>query len=144
MCLNKTLSEIKLEISEIAEFSNMVYTEIENSETSEILSRLVVFLLEVVRNFQDFLVFDFSPYTKIENLENSEIFPRLFAGGSWKFPMFTSFRFWPLYKNQKLFSRLVVVLLNFIFIYLFNLSVKLTGIRKFSRCLQNRKGKATV
>ena len=46
-------------------------------ENSEIVSRLVVVLLEGVGNFRGFRVFDFGPYTKIENSENSEIVSRL-------------------------------------------------------------------
>ena len=63
---------------------------------------------EEVGNFRGFRVFDFSPYTKIENSENSEIFSRrkfqriCFIWGSWEFPRFPSFRFWPLYWNRKL------------------------------------------
>ena len=57
------------------------YTEIKNSENSEIFSRHVNFkeyvLLEEVRNFWDFQVFDFHPYREIENSENSEVFSRL-------------------------------------------------------------------
>ena len=57
------------------------YTEIENSENSEIFSRLLnlseFLLFEEIGNFRDFRVFDYGPYTKIENSENSEIFPRL-------------------------------------------------------------------
>ena len=52
------------------------YTEIENSENSEIFTTLVNskewVLLEKVGNFRGFGVFDFGPYTEIENLENSE------------------------------------------------------------------------
>ena len=57
------------------------YIEIENSENSEIFSRLVNFkglvLFEEAGNFRGFRVFDFGPYTEIENSENSEIFSRL-------------------------------------------------------------------
>ena len=57
------------------------YTEIENSENSEIFSRILnlseFLLFEEIGNFRDFRVFDYGPYTKIENSENSEIFPRL-------------------------------------------------------------------
>ena len=57
------------------------YTEIENSENSEIFSRLVnfkgLFLFEEVGNFGGFHVVHFGPYTEIKNLENSEIFSRL-------------------------------------------------------------------
>ena len=51
--------------------------EIENSENSEIFSRLINFkgfvLFEEVGNFRGFWVFDFGPCTEIENSENSEI-----------------------------------------------------------------------
>ena len=53
------------------------YTEIENSENSEIFSRIVIVLLGEIGNFQGFRVFDFDPYTEIENSENSEIFTTL-------------------------------------------------------------------
>ena len=53
------------------------YTKIENSENSEIFSRLLIILLKDVGNFRGFRVFDFGPYTKIENSENSEIVSRL-------------------------------------------------------------------
>ena len=53
------------------------YTEIGNSEKSEIFSRLANFkkcvLLAEVGNFRDFRVFDFVPYAEIKNLGNSEI-----------------------------------------------------------------------
>ena len=57
------------------------YTEIENSENSEIFSGLINFkgfvLFEEVGHFWGFRVFDFGLYTEIENSENSEIFSRL-------------------------------------------------------------------
>ena len=56
------------------------YTDIENSENSEIFSRLVNFkgfiLFEEVENFRGLRISDFGSYNKIENSENSEIFPR--------------------------------------------------------------------
>ena len=50
-----------------------------NRELSKLgnFSRLVVVLLEEVRYFLGFRVFDNDPYTKIENSKNSEIFSRL-------------------------------------------------------------------
>ena len=52
------------------------YTEIKNSENSEISSRLRnlnnFFLFEETGNFGSFRLFDFARYTEIENLENSE------------------------------------------------------------------------
>ena len=53
-------SEVKFEISEFW-------------KNSEIVSRLVIVLLEEVGNFRGFRVFNFGPYIKIENSENSEI-----------------------------------------------------------------------
>ena len=51
------------------------YTEIENSENSEIFKTIVYskecVLSEEVGNFRGFRVFDFGPYTEIENSENS-------------------------------------------------------------------------
>ena len=53
------------------------YTEIENSENSEIFSRLLnlneFLLFEGIGNFRGFRVFDFGPYPEIENSENLEI-----------------------------------------------------------------------
>ena len=53
------------------------YTEIENSESSEIFTTLVnskeCVLPEEAGHFRGFRVFDFDLYTEIENLENSEI-----------------------------------------------------------------------
>ena len=50
------------------------YTDIENSETTQIFPRLVNFeecvLFEEVEDFRDFRVFDFSPYNEIKNSEN--------------------------------------------------------------------------
>ena len=50
------------------------YTEIENSENSQIFPRHVnskeCTLLEEVESFWDFWVFDFSPYNEIGNSEN--------------------------------------------------------------------------
>ena len=57
---------------------NFAYTEIENSENSEIFSRLLslneFLLIEEIENFCVFRVFEFGPYAEIENLEISEIF----------------------------------------------------------------------
>ena len=57
------------------------YTEIENSEISEIFSRLVNFkgvvLFEKVADFRGFRVFDFCSYTKIQYSKKSKIFSRL-------------------------------------------------------------------
>ena len=57
--------------SKLSDFGS--YTEIENSENSEIFPRHVNFkecvLFEEAENFRDFWVFDFSPYNEIENLE---------------------------------------------------------------------------
>ena len=53
------------------------YTKIENSENSEILSRLVVVLQEELGNSRGFRDSDFGLHIKIENSENSEIVSRL-------------------------------------------------------------------
>ena len=57
------------------------YTEIKNSENSEISSRLLnlneFVLFEETGNFPSFRVFDFGRYTETKNLENSE-------GKAWK------------------------------------------------------------
>ena len=53
------------------------YAEIENSENSDVFSKLVIVLLEEVGNFRGFPVFDFTPYAEIENSEYSGFFSRL-------------------------------------------------------------------
>ena len=53
------------------------YTKIENSENSEIFSKLVVVLLEEVGNFRGFRIVDFGLDAEIENSENLEILSRL-------------------------------------------------------------------
>ena len=56
------------------------YTEIENSENSQIFLKLVNFkewvLFQEEGNFRGFRVFDFGLYAEIENSKNPEIFPR--------------------------------------------------------------------
>ena len=46
-------------------------------ENSETFSKLVIVLLEEVRNFCGFPVFDFAPYAEIENSKYSELLARL-------------------------------------------------------------------
>ena len=96
------------------------YTKIENSENSEIVSRLVKLigffcLFGETRKFRDFRVFDFDSYTKIENSENSKIVSRLVKlidffclfGESRKFRDFRVFYFNPYaeIKNSENFSK---------------------------------------
>ena len=109
----KGLVKTELEIPSFPSFQFWPYTEIENSENSEIFSRLLNFkgfvLFEKVGNFRGFRVFDFGPYTEIENSENSEIFSILLNLNkfllyekNWEFPRFPNFQFWPLSWNRKL------------------------------------------
>ena len=116
------------------------YTEMENSENSEIFSTLLnlseFLLFEKVGNFRGFRVFDFGPYTEIENSENSEISSRFVivlleeVGNFWVFRVFD----FGLYveiensENPEFFSRLVKL----------SEFVLFKGSYKFSRLLKGR------
>ena len=67
----KTVVALLEEVGNFGVFDFGPYAKIENLE---IVSRLVVFLLEKVGNFRGFRVFDFGTYPKAEN---SEIVSRL-------------------------------------------------------------------
>ena len=52
------------------------FTVMENSENSEIYSRLAIVWLEGA-GFRGFRIFNFDPYAEIENSGNSELFQEL-------------------------------------------------------------------
>ena len=103
MCLKKTLfSEIKLEISEVSEFS--ILTPIKLGKVGNCFKTCSCFAVGSSKfpRFPSFWFWPLNKNRKLGKLGNCFKTCSCFAGGSWKFPRFPSFRFWPLYKNRKL------------------------------------------
>ena len=99
-------SEIKLEISEVSEFS--ILTPIKLGKVGNCFKTCSCFAVGSSKfpRFPSFWFWPLNKNRKLGKLGNCFKTCSCFAGGSWKFPRFPSFRFWPLYKNRK-FRKLV-------------------------------------